>query len=608
MKISRTSVAAGALAVLLAPMLLGGGVLSAQDRDAPESLLPPGFDDPAPPPAPAPTPAPGAAPRPGGAVPPPMVQPLPALPADGAGNAALPMAEVEPPAPLTAAELLQYELPVYARRSTAQVGRIGMASGGLAPDSFGDADGVYLEALMRRMEAPVASRWLSIALRRMLLSQLDTPARVNGADFAAERAWLLIRMGEAMAARSVVQGVDRQNFTPKLYQVAMQAALATGDLASLCPLEPFARPTTNEAGWQLAEAMCAALEGEPRRAGQVIDTARRARIASGTNLLLAEKVVGTGAQGRRAVTIEWDDVQQLTAWHYGLATATGVTIPDELLQTVGPQVRSWQALSPALAPQQRLRAGELAASWGVLSNAALVDLWGTAEASDEVSSADAGLASDLRTAYTAGTASERIAVMRRLWTEPTDARVRYARHILTARAATRIVPSADQIDAADSLVASMLSAGLDMPASRWRNVVPQGSDAWAMLLLADPNGRAPATAATVSAYRETASARKAQLFFAGMAGTGRINADVVEGLAQTLAVRIGDQNAWTRAIGQAAQQRQPATVLVLAGLGMQTTDWSAVSPVALFHITAALTAVGLEGEARMIAAEAIARA
>lgn len=586
-------------------MLWGGAVLSAQDRDAPESLLPPGFGDPVTPaPTPAPAPAPGAAPRPTGTVPPPMVQPLP-----GPTPSPTPSPTPTPtPTPLTAAELLEYELPAYARRSTAQVGGIGLDSGGLAPDAFGDADGVYLERLMRRMDAPIASRWLSIALRRMLMSRLDTPARVNGADFAAERAWLLIRMGEAVAARSIIQGIDTQNHTPKSFQIAMQAALATGDPGGLCPLEPFARPTTNEAGWQLVEAMCAGLEGEPRRAGQIIDSARRARVANGTNLLLAEKVVGAGAQGRRAVTIEWDDVQQLTAWHYGLAMATGVAIPDELIQTVGPQVRSWQALSPALAPHNRLQSAELAASWGVLSNAALVDLWGAAEASDEASRADSGIASDLRTAYTAGTAGERIAVMRRLWTEPGDARVRYARHILTARAATRIVPSADHAQSVDSLVASMLSAGLDMPAARWRDVVTEGSDAWAMILLADPDARGQLSAGAVSAYRDGASARKAQLFFAGMAGTGRIADDVVEGLAQSFAVRIGDQNAWTRAISRAARERQPATVLLLAGLGMQTTDWSAVSPVALFHITAALSAVGLEGEARMIAAEAIARA
>ena len=71
--------------------------------------------------------------------------------------------------------------------------------------------------------------------------------------------------------------------------------------------------------------------------------------------------------------------------------------------------------------------------------------------------------------------------------------------------------------------------------------------------------------------------------------------------------RIGSENAWTRAIGRAALARQPGTVVLLAGIGMQTRLWHGVSPEALYHIVTALRAVGLESEARMIAAEAIAR-
>src|SRR3546814_11564812 len=89
---------------------------------------------------------------------------------------------------------------------------------------------------MRRLDTPLPSRWLHIGLRRMLASGLDTPGGVNGADFAAERAWLLIRMGEPVVARSLIQDVDTGNYTPKLLQVAMQAALATGDPAGVCPL------------------------------------------------------------------------------------------------------------------------------------------------------------------------------------------------------------------------------------------------------------------------------------------------------------------------------------------------------------------------------------
>jgi hypothetical protein len=64
---------------------------------------------------------------------------------------------------------------------------------------------------------------------------------------------------------------------------------------------------------------------------------------------------------------------------------------------------------------------------------------------------------------------------------------------------------------------------------------------------------------------------------------------------------------WTQAIDQAAAKREPATVAVLAAVGMQTTDWTQVSPLFLYHIIAALRAVGFEPEARMVAAEALMR-
>ena len=50
------------------------------------------------------------------------------------------------------------------------------------------------------------------------------------------------------------------------------------------------------------------------------------------------------------------------------------------------------------------------------------------------------------------------------------------------------------------------------------------------------------------------------------------------------------------------------TVVVLAAIGMQAAGWKDIPPEALYRIVGALRAVGLDGEARMIAAEAIARA
>ena len=46
---------------------------------------------------------------------------------------------------------------------------------------------------------------------------------------------------------------------------------------------------------------------------------------------------------------------------------------------------------------------------------------------------------------------------------------------------------------------------------------------------------------------------------------------------------------------------------LLAGLGMQGSGWDKMTAMHLYHIVSALNRVGLTAEARMIAAEAVAR-
>ncbi|WP_298810997.1 hypothetical protein [uncultured Sphingomonas sp.] len=570
----------------------------AQER--PESLLPPGFGQ-TPAPAPAPTPAPAAtsdttaAPRASTSA-----GPLPALP-----PLVLPSPTPSPSPTPDAAQLALYEMPAFARRSLAQVGPIGAGEGGVAADAFGRADGRYLEILMRRLSAPLPSRWLSIALRRSLASRLDTPAGVDGADFAAERAWLLLRMGEAVAARAVAQSVDTRNVTPKLAQVWMQAALANADPAGLCTLAPLPRIASSERGWTVAQAMCAGLTGEPTR--PLIQSLRRRRVASGVDLQLAQKVIGAGADSRQAITIEWDPVSQLTAWRFGLATATGVTIPDTLYATVGPQVTGWRALAPAIPLGDRAVPAERAAAMGILSNAALVDLFAASRELEEAPASLAQTANDLQDAYVGADRATRLKAMAALWDGAAAPDLRYARLILTARAAGRLTVF-DGVERPERLIASMLSAGLDRTAMRWQGHVPGGSDAWAMLQLADPD-RSGSGWGSVDDYAPTGTnaARKKQMFFAGMAGLGRMSASDVESAAQSLDVRIGAANAWTRALDRAAAEGQSGTVLLLAAVGMQTGDWAGVPPAALYRIIGALRAVGLTGEARMIAVEALTR-
>ncbi|WP_234419296.1 hypothetical protein [Sphingomonas sp. EC-HK361] len=585
---------------------VGAGALAQkqdQKQEKPESLLPPGFGEQAPTQAPD---QPGLSPQ---QQPPQTVPAAPGTVAPALVNGVAPDILPSPtptvsPTPIDPATLAKYEMPEFARRSLTTVGTGG---GGFGADAFGQADGGYLETLMRRLSAPVPSRWVSIALRRLLTAPIATPAQLNGADFAAERAWLLLRMGESVSARSVVEAVDNDNYTPKLRQVAMQAMLATADPAGLCPLANASTAAFNERGWVLAKAMCTSLSGDAAAARPLIAAAKRQRLATGIDMQLAEKVAGAGADSRQAVTIEWNAVDQLTAWRFGLAAATGVAIPDTLYASVGPQVTGWRALSPAIPMADRVGVAGQAATMGVLSSAALVDLYAALDTADDTPAPIAALASDIQNAYVGADAATRAKALVNLWDGATTPADRYARLILTARAAARVRPGDNP--EANRLVAAMLTAGLDRLASRWRNSVNEGSDGWALITLADPDFAGRVSYRTLSGYAGSGDAAlKQRLFFAGLAGLGRMAPDDVERAAQALDVPIGAENSWTRALNVAVRRRQPGTVLLLAAVGMQTPGWDGVPPAALYRIVAALRAVGLNGEARMIAAEALTRA
>src|SRR4051794_2258859 len=204
------------------------------------------------------------------------------------------------------------EYPGWARRDPSVVGALDPEQLGLGANPWGTASGVFLSVLMRRMDLPLASRWAHIALRDSLLARAQAPAQVNPVDWVAERAWLLLRMGEADAAKMLISSVDTDRFTPKMVQVAVQGALATGDPAGLCPIQdPIGKYDPNIR--PLVRAMCSALAGEPETASAQIDEARRRGRIGGVDLALAQKVVGAAGSGQ-AATIEWEPVDSLTAW------------------------------------------------------------------------------------------------------------------------------------------------------------------------------------------------------------------------------------------------------------------------------------------------------
>ena len=589
---------AGAASLLVAIPALS------QNRETPESLLPPGFGDPK------------SLPPPEEKAPPTTPRPVPGLPTAGPPSVESPALQEtgeteEEVDPLEAPRPTNYfSIPEGTDRPVDPAGLLEPGNFGLGLGAFGNANGAYLATLMRRLDAPLPSRWTSILLRRALLSRVDAPRAINPVDWVAARADLLLRMGEADAARMLVQSIDQENYTPRMIEVAARTALATSDLAGLCPLiEPS---HSHQSVWKLAEAMCAALEGEAARASALADDARRFGNVGGIDFMLAEKVIGSGAGARRAASLHWDGVNALSPWRFGLAAATGTDIPPALVNGASPQIRAWFARAPMIPLEQRLSAASTAASLGVFSSHSLVELHSLMLDQTDPAEAAGTVGALLRTAWAAGDIGDRLTAMRSLWQEADTPHERHARLILTAGAAARIPVTEDLAADAANLVASMLSAGMDQEAARWGTIVRENGDdrAWALLALGSPRPSVDLGTGRIESFigaDESAGRRRSQMLVAALAGLGRIGNGDANRMAAAVGVGLGGSDAWGAAIDRAARNGEPGTVALLAGTGMQSADWYGVPPAHLFKILRSLRMVGMDYEARMIAAEALAR-
>ncbi|MEN7536288.1 hypothetical protein [Aurantiacibacter flavus] len=599
---------------------------------APEDLLPPSFGNapPPPPPSPAPSPSPRAssgtpAARPSTVSGPsvdtgsnsnPVVQPLPGpgedLPVADSGRVSLPegfptLAELEAMEPDEIDQVLgltpKYDIPPGARRSMEKVGVLSSAEGGFHSRSFAGQPARLVEAALEAAKGPMISRWGHILLRRVLASRLDAPEGMDPAGFAAMRASALNAMGEETVARALVQDVDGSNYNRALTDAAMESYLATGDILGMCPVARL-QPLLREDGeWEMIQGLCLAYDGQVRSGERRLQKVLGTQMAPTIDVRLAQRFAGAAGEGRRAVNIEWDGVEDLTPWRFGLARALGADIPESLRRPgQQPELDIAEVQIPASPLLDRIKAADVAAERGIFSAAAMVDLYSLLYASDLYDAGAKAPARQLRAAYAAADVTQRIAAMRSLWT----ANPGYGSRVLTAYAAARIEPSEALADDAGELIASMLTAGLDRNAMRWSGVVEDGSLGWALLSLARPAGRAPVSAGAVESFADV-SERKARFLLAGLAGLGRLSDDDARNLASNLDTSLDRTGPWRAKIERAAATDNAALVALLAGVGMQGQSWAGMTPRQLYTIVRSLDQVGLSAEARMIAAEAVAR-
>ena len=613
-------------------LLLAGGALLALSsavliaQDSPESLLPPGFEKPAARPAAPPPSASGPS-----ATSSPVVQAIPgnggsggAAQTAGGTAAAKPgvpsgvripsLRELEAMGPDQLDDLFglkpKSDIPPAARRALTKVGVLAEWEGGMPSGGLGLQDPSLVRAVIEGNRGRLVSRWGHILLRRALVSRLDAPARLNPADFAGQRAALLVRMGEGEAARQLVQDIDPGNYTSALTQAAIDAYVLTGDLTGICPAVAIQGGARKDADWQVLRAICTAFEGNGNAGLTQLDRLQNSKAWPEIDLFLAQKYAGSAGKARRAVKIEWDKVTQLTPWTTALALATGLEPPASLTNKAGPRYRLAVATAPMASLQARVGGADLAAGVGVLSAEAMVDLYGQIYALNNREGDLAARAELLRAAYVAPGPGERMTAIEQLWDGAATPAERYSRQVLTAYAAARIPVSGEFSAQAPDLLAAMLAAGLDANALRWAPQADVGSQAWGLLSLAAPTRATPVAQSALESFYgndDSDDARKSAFLLAGLAGLGRVEVATTDSFAKKLGIDLARETRWTRTISAAADVNNPALVALLAGLGMQGDSWAKMTPLHLYHIVSALNRVGLEAEARMIAAEAVAR-
>lgn len=632
-----------------ASFLLAGAALAltsalAMAQGVPESLLPPGFNDPAPAPRAAATPRPAATARPATTPRPSSSTAAAAAPRAVSSDAAV--VQVPPTTTLTqstdgveaaAAQITAKRLPTLeelarlspedfqallglkpgfdmpngARRAMTQVGLMDQAEGGVDGTVLASQNGSLVRLALAANRGEMVSRWGHILLRRALISRLDSPRNMTPQEFLALRVSLLVRMGEADAARAIFQDIDLINYTQDLNDVAIDVYANSADFTGACSVIGTYPGARVDAQWNAAKAICSAFRGDSAAAISQLDRFRTRGTMQRIDLLLAQKYAGAAGRSRRATTIEWDGVKDMTPWRFGLTHAVGLTPPAALMKSASARYDSLAAVAPMVGLTHRAAAADRAAATGVLSSAAMVDLYGQLYAEPDVTGQWSERADKLREAYVQEDPIARVTAMRSLWDGGKGGPQSYSRKVLTAYAAARVPATSALAGSAEPLIISMLAAGLDANAMRWAGVVDAGSMSWALLSLAAPTRSSSVDSGSIEKFvddDESEGSRKAAFLVAGLAGLGRIESGTASSYSSSLGMGLGSQTRWTQAIEGAARSGDTATVVFLAGLGMQGGNWSQMTPRYLYHIVSALRAVGFEAEARMIAAEAVARA
>src|SRR5690606_32419327 len=141
---------------------------------------------------------------------------------------------------------------------------------------------------------------------------------------------------------------------------ALDAYLASGDVLGICPVAQLRGTLRDDPEWQMSKAICDAYSGSPREAERELQRMLYYGQAPRVDALLAQRFAGAAAEGRREVNVEWNGVEELTPWRFGLARALGMELPGNLRGDAGLLYDIGDVLIPAVPLGDRVAAADRA--------------------------------------------------------------------------------------------------------------------------------------------------------------------------------------------------------------------------------------------------------
>jgi hypothetical protein len=249
------------------------------------------------------------------------------------------------------------------------IGLIDGASGGFARDLWLGADRLLVEALLPRLPAAQGSPAMTDLTRRLLLSRADPPrGATRRLSLTAAKLDRLLAIGQLGTIEPLAQQVPNDLARPEFLAPRVDALLYQGADGDACALAERARGRTDATAWTKRLAYCDALSGkvtEARISVDVLtDTGDEDPAFAALMARLVDKAKPTDvAPGRPG------------AVHFALLRQTGGGLADAALEHATPDfLAAWAGFDKAPVAQ-RIAAGERAAASGALPAAALLRLY-----------------------------------------------------------------------------------------------------------------------------------------------------------------------------------------------------------------------------------------